>query len=522
MVRTSATRFAVVLATVTSVGIGRGASQAISIGVGEVWSVAFSPDGRMLAVAGAEGMVGVFDAETHELLRRLEGHTGLVRGVAFSPDGSRLATAGFDHTLRVFDAQSGATLKVLQDSAPAFYPSFLPGADQLVSASEEPGVRVWDLARGELLRTLGGHADRAWAAATSPDGTQIASGSRDGTARLWDARTGELRHELSHHTAAVCCAAFSPDGVLLATGSADTSVRLWDTRTGEPTLTLGGHSGPVCDLGFSPDGRIVASVTGDGIVRLWGAATGYFLRALRGGGYALAFSPDGALMATGGAKDTVDILDVRHAISARESVVDLVPEMTRIGFVPRGQGARNTCSVFTTMGVLEYAAYQRTGDARKLSVDYLNWACNQVIGNQTEDRGQFFKDLLQGFEQYGICREDEMPYRPAFEPDYAPADEARKTAEGIRSLGLTVHWVNPLGKGCITREQLDEIRGVLASGYPVAAGSYHSVLLVGYIDDPAEPGGGSFLIRDSGGPGHYFEMSYEEALGRVGDVFWVE
>jgi hypothetical protein len=434
----------------------------------------------MLAVAGAEGMVGVFDAETHELLRRLEGHTGPVRGVGFSPDGSRLATAGFDHTLRVFDAQSGATLKVLQDSAPAFYPSFLPGADQLVSASEEPGVRVWDLARGELLRTLGGHADRAWAAATSPDGTQIASGSRDGTARLWD------------------------------------------TRTGEPTLTLVGHSGPVCDLGFSPDGRIVASVTGDGIVRLWGAATGYFLRALRGGGYALAFSPDGALMATGGAKDTVDILDVRHAISARESVVDLVPEMTRIGFVPRGQGARNTCSVFTTMGALEYAAYQRTGDARKLSVDYLNWACNQVIGNQTDDRGQFFKDLLQGFEQYGICREDEMPYRPAFEPGYAPADEARKTAEGIRSLGLTVHWVNPLGKGCITREQLDEIRGVLASGYPVAAGSYHSVLLVGYIDDPAEPGGGSFLIRDSGGPGHYFEMSYEEALRRIGDAFWVE
>ena len=88
---------------------------------------------------------------------------------------------------------------------------------------------------------------------------------------------------------------------------------------------------------------------------------------------------------------------------------------------------------------------------------------------------------------------------------------------------LKVHWVNPWSpKAGLTEEQLGETKGALDSGAPVAAGSGHTVLLVGYTDDPAQPGGGTFLVVDSGGPGHHTEMTYAHAKKHVRDVLWVE
>src|SRR5262245_13286271 len=144
-------------------------------------------------------------------------------------------------------------------------------------------------------------------------------------------------------------------------------------------------------------------------------------------------------------------------------MVDLRPKLDRWGLGPQRQGARNTCSVFTTTAALEFAVSQQRGRGTHLSVEYLNWACNQIIGNKTHDRGQFFHDLLKGFDKYGICLAEQMPYRPKFDGSLAPSEEARGEADKIRAYGLEIHWINPWKpQAGLTEEHMAMIKNVLA------------------------------------------------------------
>lgn len=203
--------------------------------------------------------------------------------------------------------------------------------------------------------------------------------------------------------------------------------------------------------------------------------------------------------------------------------VDLRGEFKRYGLEPRSQGGRNTCSVFVTTWTIEFALARSRGKGTPLSPEYLNWACNQVIGNRTEDRGQFFHDLLSGFEKHGLCYEEEMPYGPRFDPAVSPSDKALARATELRAKGFAVHWIkrweaNSVG---LTDAEMAQVREALTAGWPVAAGSGHSRLLIGFRDDPAQPGGGLYFTRDSG-CGSDAEVTYDFVRKNIGDAFWVE
>jgi hypothetical protein len=203
--------------------------------------------------------------------------------------------------------------------------------------------------------------------------------------------------------------------------------------------------------------------------------------------------------------------------------VDLRPEFKRWGLDPVRQGRRGTCSVFTTTSALEFAFSRYTGKSVRLSVEYLNWAANQATGHATD--GQFFHNCLAGFGKFGICYNADMPYATKFDAKLAPSEKAMANAHELRATAdriIRLHWIKRLKpKAPMTDAQLHEIRAVLAIGWPVAAGARHSRLLVGYHDDPQQPGGGVFLTKDSGS-GRYKRVTYEFVKGKVGDVFWVE
>jgi len=202
--------------------------------------------------------------------------------------------------------------------------------------------------------------------------------------------------------------------------------------------------------------------------------------------------------------------------------VDLRPKFQEFGLEPRVQGHRGTCSVFTTVAALEFALAKRQGKGTPLSVEYLNWACNEVINNHTQDRGQFFHHLLQAYAQYGVCPEDQMPYQPNFDPKLQPSNQAADAAKEMIKQGFQIHWIRPLRLDEGLRSwHMQEVKEVLASGWPVAAGSDHSRLLVGYVDDPSQPGGGFFRTKDSQ-KRQYATVTYEFAKDRIHDVFWIE
>lgn len=286
----------------------------------QVMTIAFSPDGTLLAVGGKDNTTRLIDVHTGaESGNSLTGHSNSIRAVAFSPDGSLLATGGDDRTARLWDAHTrqpiGGPLTAHTNAVRGI--AFHPDGSLMVTCSDDNTAQLWTVqTRQPAGTTMTGHTGPVRAVAFHPKGTLIATGSQDGTARLWRGGTGVASGAaLSGHRGAVRAVAFHPGGTLLATAGDDASIRLWDTDTraaaGDP---LSGHAEPVLAVAFSPDGTLMASSSRDGTVRLWDSKT----RAPVGnplGGHAdavhsVAFSPDGALLATGSADNTVRLWKV--------------------------------------------------------------------------------------------------------------------------------------------------------------------------------------------------------------------
>jgi WD40 repeat protein len=232
-----------------------------------VWGVAFSPDGRLLASANYDDGVGLLDAATGAVTRILSGHTNPVYTVAFSPDGRLLASGDAGGIIRVWDSQSGAEVFVLE--GPTSYVdglAFSPDGRLLASTSFR-GIQLWDPATGTQLKLLS--TGDVSAVAFSPDGRLLATGGLNQTVQIWDVVSGTELRSLNFHTNVVKSVAFSPDGRLLASSSQDTTVLLWDVETGKRIATLAGHTEIVGGVAFSPDGGTLASASQDMTIVLW-------------------------------------------------------------------------------------------------------------------------------------------------------------------------------------------------------------------------------------------------------------
>jgi len=269
---------------------------------GRVYALAFSPDGKFLAsgvvdCGPADKPLKLWDAETGELLRTFDGPGDSVDFVGFSPDGKMLVSSrGKDRTIQLWDTETGALLRTLTGHSDVVISiAISPDGKVLASGSVDASVKLWDVRTGALIRTLRGHGDKVWQVTFSPDGKTLVSSSEDTTIKVWDTGTGALIRTLTGHSERVMSVALSPDGKLLASGSDDASVRLWEVETGKlirkimrvdtllellaPVVKLfgsreiGGHSYAVRAVAFSPDGKMLASASADPVVKLWNVET---------------------------------------------------------------------------------------------------------------------------------------------------------------------------------------------------------------------------------------------------------
>jgi RNA polymerase sigma factor (sigma-70 family) len=202
-------------------------------------AVAFSPDGKRLATSSWDKTIRVWDSASGKELRVIEGHTGEVYPLAFSPDGRQLVSGGNDKTARVWDAATGKELLTLHGHQGVVHGvAFSPDGKRLATAGWDKLVRLWDVPSGKELMTLTGHTAQVLAVAFSPDGRTLASASGrwgdfnyspgPGEVILWDVATGKIVAKLGGHTDRIFSIAFSPDGNTLATASWDKTVVLWE------------------------------------------------------------------------------------------------------------------------------------------------------------------------------------------------------------------------------------------------------------------------------------------------------
>jgi WD40 repeat protein len=250
-------------------------------------------------------------------VRVLKGHTDEVWSVAFSPDGKLLASGADDGFILLWEVASGRQVQVLAGhSTKHAYLTFSPDGHTIVAGGKAGTVNRWDADTGQIKEPWRWHGDEVRPVAYSPDGRLLASGGKDGTVQLLDAHTGR-RRSVFRGSPFFTNLAFSPDGRTLASVSdAPTpSVRFWDTETLEERA-LTGHTGDILGLAFHPGGELVATTALDGTVRLWAATPkGQALRTFdfRSAGYCAAFSPEGRYLATGLENGTIAILRVPAA-----------------------------------------------------------------------------------------------------------------------------------------------------------------------------------------------------------------
>ena len=334
-----------------------------------VFSVAFSSDGKIVAIGNSDGNIYLSDLNTGKLMRKLTGHSEDVQRVVFSPDGKTLASSSYlDETVRIWDVHTGEQKRTLTEHTGDIEGlAFSPDGKILASSGSGDGtIRFWDVRTGDEKHAVTGHADYVYSVAFNPDEKFFASGYADGSIRFWDAETGlhlktfkkgyeasglvfsengktlayadgldirlqnagtgEEKMLLTGHTWGMHSMALSPDGNILASGSEDMTIRLWNMHTGEHKRTLNGHQHRVYSVAFSPDGKTLASGSDDNTIRLWNVNTGETERILTGhagefegvdnghssveGVKSVAFSPDGKTLASGGGDNVIHLWDI--------------------------------------------------------------------------------------------------------------------------------------------------------------------------------------------------------------------
>ncbi|MEM1292809.1 MAG: NB-ARC domain-containing protein [Cyanobacteria bacterium P01_H01_bin.162] len=277
-----------------------------------IWAVAISPDDRFIASGGDDCQVRIWDVNTGMCLHRLSDHDNWVWAVAFSPDGKTLATGSYDRTIRLWEVETGDCLAVLEDHENSVWAlSFSPDGRFLASGSLDYTVRLWNLQEQRCQQVFIGHTKEVRAIAFEPDGAAIVSGSFDGTVKRWDIESGQCLDTLTGHRAGIRTVAVSPDGQTIASGDHDAqSLNIWSTSTGHCLQALRGYTNWVWSVDINPQRALIATGGLDGLIRLWSLETGNCVRVLSGHNnwiWQVAFSPDGNTLASCGDDETTRI-----------------------------------------------------------------------------------------------------------------------------------------------------------------------------------------------------------------------
>jgi len=283
----------------------------------EFHGVAFSPGGELLASAGGDGNIKIWNSKTGDVLQTIAAHTEAVVSVKFHPDGRHLASRGADQAVKVWDLR-GTGQPVWTEPCEAVrkfgtaYTIAFSADGRLLAEGSDGAVRVWDWKNRQLLHRLPGHNFHSIPVAFSADGRLASASFREEGLKIWHAETGTLLCNMDTQPHPVSALAFSPDGKWLASASLGRTVKLLETKTGSLRHTFDLHTGNVECVAFSPNGRRLASAGEDKTVRVWDAATGREVLGLQGHTDrcgCVAFSPDGRRLASASSDGTIRIWD---------------------------------------------------------------------------------------------------------------------------------------------------------------------------------------------------------------------
>lgn len=379
-------------------------------------SVSVSPNGQLIATAGNDGLLKLWNADG-TLNLTLDNHQDQVRDVAFRSDGAMFASASADQTVKLW-RWDGVLLHTLKGHEGVVYSvSFSPDGKSLVTGSGDRTLKLWNSKTGALMATFMGHQDRVRDVAFSPDGQLIVSTSSDRSIKIWTL-DGTAVTSFSGHTADMEAIAWSPQGQWLISASEDHTMKRW-TPDGTELNTFIGHTAGVEDVAFSPDGTVIASAGDDSTVRLW-QVDGTLLETLKGHRTtvtSVVFSPDGQTLVSGSwdqsaklwamESDKLQILEQHHSLV---QAVEFSPDSQLLASV----ASDRTIHLWNFQGQLLKTWKQAHGDS---ILDLSFSPDGHTLATTGRDRTVRLWDWQQGIRQRTINAHHETIYSVQFSPD---------------------------------------------------------------------------------------------------------
>ncbi|PSB55580.1 hypothetical protein C7B77_14600 [Chamaesiphon polymorphus CCALA 037] len=258
--------------------------QKLTVRDSNTWTIAFHPQGKLLASGHMNGEMRIWEVESGKCLHNLTtNYSYMIQCCRFSPQGDLIGCIGStEPIIRFWDSQTGECWRTicLEAESYIFGLDFHPQGRYFVTAGHDDRIRWWDMSSGECFRSQAGNEGHVWAIAFHPQGHLFASIGGSPDVKIWDAESGECLRLLAGHTGNLGAISFSPDGSILASGRSDRTIRLWDVLTGECLHVFEGHTSGVTSVGFTSS-HMLASASFDGTIRLWDVQTGKCLNLFR-------------------------------------------------------------------------------------------------------------------------------------------------------------------------------------------------------------------------------------------------
>ncbi|GAA2095767.1 TIR domain-containing protein [Microlunatus panaciterrae] len=274
-------------------------------------SLAWSPDGRSIAASTSSGAVARWDIRSASRLPTAEPRRATIASsVSWSPDGAVLASTHSDGAVQLWDSRSGKAIgdPVMSNAVEVSHGAWSSDGRAFVALGLDGTVRLWDFSRHSVAPSPA-HTETVRRLTWSPTGDRLATTGEDGVVRIRDVHTGAVLGRPLTATAAgpLKALAWAPTDDRLATGGDGLPVTVWDVRSWDSLTTLQDSDVGAVDLAWSPDGAMIAAALNDLTTRIWDSRTGKVIRELRGQALdrlltaaPIAWSPDGTRLVTSG------------------------------------------------------------------------------------------------------------------------------------------------------------------------------------------------------------------------------